>query len=333
MLIHAAPLRVSFVGGGSDLPSFYEFAGSVGRVISAAINKFVVISVQHTPLWSPVKLKYSETEEVCNIDEIKHTRLSAALRYFDVRSHVEITSMADLPGRIGLGSSSAFTVALVSALAEYTGLNPGSRSAIADLAFRFETDHVGETLGKQDQYASAFGGANIFEFQSTGEVSRISLDLELMSEFWNEFCNLVYLGDCHNASTVLKEQSAAVQVDSRKRDTLQSMADDVYLFWEHIIRRRYREAGYEMFINWEKKRSLCGIVSTLAIDSICRSVMLAGAYGVKLLGAGGAGCLLIICNPKDRQASVTAAIASASHSMSPQIIQASLTSRGVEKIL
>ena len=162
MIIVRAPMRISFMGGGTDLPAFYT--KSPGRVISAAIDKYVVMStVNRPPLLRQVSARYSSSELVDHPRDLKNDRIREALLHLGITSHIDVGSFNDAPIKTGLGSSSSFAVALVRALVVSQGKKMG-RGEIAELASKLEIELVKEPIGKQDQYASAFGGFNIFQF-------------------------------------------------------------------------------------------------------------------------------------------------------------------------
>src|SRR5688572_17261851 len=161
MIVVRAPMRISFVGGGTDLPEFYR--QSPGAVISTAIDKFVYVAINHTPLIDKVSARYSISETVDHPSQLQHTRIRAALCDLGIQKGIEIASFASLPAKTGIGSSSSFSVALMKGLHAYLGRNIGARE-VAEAASRLEIELLGEPIGKQDQYAAAFGGFNVFRF-------------------------------------------------------------------------------------------------------------------------------------------------------------------------
>src|SRR3989344_2780645 len=161
MIVVRAPMRISFVGGGTDLPDFYR--QTPGRVISSAIDKYVYVVINRTPLIDKVSARYSISETVSHPSELQHTRIKAALNDLGIEKGLEIASFASLPAKTGLGSSSSFSVALMKGLHAYLGKKIGARES-AEAAARLETDLLKEPIGKQDHYAAAAGGFNGLEF-------------------------------------------------------------------------------------------------------------------------------------------------------------------------
>lgn len=167
MIITRAPFRVSFCGGGSDLPNFYEKYG--GCVLSTTIRKYMYITLHKYFYDDQIVLKYSKTENVKDFSEICHKIFKQCLSDFNIKG-VEITSMADIPAGTGLGSSSSFTVALLHLLYTYKGQYV-SKYKLAKEACDVEIRKLNEPIGKQDQFAAAFGGINFYEFQPNGFVN------------------------------------------------------------------------------------------------------------------------------------------------------------------
>jgi D-glycero-alpha-D-manno-heptose-7-phosphate kinase len=293
MIVARAPLRVSFVGGGTDLPEFY---GSYpGRVVSAAINKYVFLALNRTPLIDKISARYSTTETVNHPSELLHTRIRAALLDMEIFSNVEIGSFASLPAKTGLGSSSSFSVALLAALHAYLGRSADAHQ-LARLACRLEIDLLGEPIGKQDQYAAAFGGINVFEFRSDGSVD--VRPVPLPPPLWRklEYHTLVfYTGMTRFAASVLTEQRANI---ASRGGVLRQMSDAVLDFEQLLLRGDIRALGGMLHENWQRKKCLSSNVSNGVIDELYESGMAAGAWGGKLLGAGGGGCILFLAPPE-----------------------------------
>lgn len=334
MIIFTAPMRVSFIGGGTDLPAYFMHADcGPGKVVSSAINKEVAVSVQHTPLEDSIKLKYSETEVVSDVSNIRHTRLRAALQHFNISRSVEITSLSSLPARAGLGSSSSFSVALIASLLTYKGMDFISPSKLAELAYQFETRLVGETLGKQDQYAAALGGANILSF-CPGYTQAQPISLCAIQDFWRTCCHLLYLGNGRDATVVLAAESRKIASDKATRQLAHAMTLDVIPFAEAVAQADYLSAGELIHKNWQRKRQLAPGISTPIIDTVYNEARRAGAYGGKLLGAGAAGCMLLVCKPEHKNLVLGAALECAtSYGLKPELLQVSPIERGIRRIL
>ncbi len=305
MILVRSPLRVSFFGGGSDLPQFYR--KEPGAVLSVTINKFIYIAVNRTP-YQDLKLMYSEIEVVKSIDAIRHPLIREALRHFDVRDGLEIGSFADIPTRgTGMGSSSCFTVGLLRALAEITGRRM-TRFEIADLACDIEINRCGEPIGRQDQYAVAFGGLNFLRFQAedTVDVVPVRIDGRLLDRLQSNLM-MFYTGRRRSASSVLAEQSENVATSTEKFATTRRLAEMAIQGHDLLSKGRLDDFGRLLHDGWELKKSLASSVSDNELDSAYERAMKAGALGGKILGAGGGGYFLFYV-PADCQESVQQAL-------------------------
>ena len=302
MIVARAPLRISFVGGGTDLPEF--FTRHPGRVISTAIDKYVFLVINRTPFIEKVSARYSVVETVDRPEDLQHTRLRAALTDLGIRSQIEIGSFASLPDRTGLGSSSSFSVALLAGLYSYLGksLEPGH---LAELASRLEIELVGERIGKQDQYAAAFGGLHVYQFNSDGtvDVQPVALTVPLRRKLEYHML-LFYTGITRSAAAVLDNQRAHMDAHF---ELMKQMAADVEVFEGMLCRGDVEGMGRLLHENWMRKRQLSGMISSGVIDHIYNAGMGAGAWGGKLLGAGGGGCVLFLA-PADRHDDIRQAL-------------------------
>ncbi len=302
MIVIRAPLRISFVGGGTDLPGFYR--KHPGSVISTAIDKFVYVVINRTPLIHKVSARYSISETVSRPDELQHTRIKAALMDSGINKNIEIASFASLPAKTGLGSSSSFSVALVKGLNAYQGKKVDKREA-AEAASRLELELVGEPIGKQDQYAASFGGLNIFKFNpdESVDVEPVLLDYKKRLDLENHIV-LCYTGVTRLASSVLTEQRSNID---KKFETLKEMAASVPEFRNRLLAGDFRGLGEMLHQGWLKKKSLASNVSNSVIDDLYGAGMSAGAWGGKILGAGGGGCVMFLA-PSDRKSAVREAV-------------------------
>lgn len=299
MIISRSPLRVSFCGGGSDIPSFYEKYG--GCVVSCSIRKYVYVALHPSFDKKTITLKYSKTEEVTNYDEIEHKYFRIMLKDYDVKG-VEITSMADIPTGTGLGSSSAFTVAVLKALKAYKKKSYSTYS-LASEACDVEINKAGSPIGKQDQFATAFGGLNYIVFHKSGKVTVEPLTLsEDAEEKLQNNLMLFYTGLTHDANKILAEQSdnlvnkeAAIEAQLK----LCKMANELK---EHLENGDVDYLGQVLKESWEIKKTLCSNISNPTIDDIHSKAMDAGAEGGKLLGAGGGGFMVFYVKPENQEA-------------------------------
>ena len=288
MIITRAPFRVSFCGGGSDLPSFYEKYG--GCVLSTTIKKYMYLMIHDYFHKDQIVLKYSKTEMVRDYSEIEHKYFRQCLRDFDIMG-VEIASMADIPSGTGLGSSSSFTVALLHLLHAYKG-EYISKYELARDACQVEIKELGEPIGKQDQYAAAFGGLKYYEFQPDGfvNVEPIIMAPESYKKL-EENILLFYLGGEHSASAILKEQNYNILCEDKIR-AQQQMCALTKVLKEELQKNNIDAMGELLHENWILKKSLASGISNLLIDEIYEKAIRAGASGGKLLGAGGAGFMI-----------------------------------------
>ncbi len=291
MILVRAPLRISFVGGGTDLPLFYK--QYPGRVISVAINKFVYITINPSAYkLDHFIIKYKKTETVRKPEDLKHDRFKAALLDSGIRkSGLEISSLADLPSGSGLGSSSSFTCALITALRAFQK-KPISSKTIAEEACRLEIDILKNNIGKQDQYASAYGGFNTIQFNTNNSVTvqPVPLTNKQLKDFKSNLL-LFYTGLSRKAGSVLDHQQNRIKDNL---DTYKKMSDSTIEFEKHLLKNNYKELGAMLHHGWLQKKSLSSKISNAAIDNMYETAMNHGAWGGKILGAGGGGCLLIM---------------------------------------
>ena len=297
MIVVRAPLRISFVGGGTDLPDFYF--RHPGRVLSTTIDKYVYIVINRTPLIDKVSARYSLSETVDTPDELQHTRIKHALIDFGIAKNIEIGSFASLPAKTGLGSSSSFSVALLKGLHSYQKKNI-DKTGVAEAACRLEIDLLGEPIGKQDQYAAAFGGLNVLQFNpdDSVDVRPVFLDYK-MRRMIEDHLLLFYTGIARPVSSVLFEQKANI---GGKFETLKSMADSVPEFTERLTRGDIQGLGSMLHDGWAMKKTLASNISSAPIDALYGAGMDAGAFGGKVLGAGGGGCMMFFAPPERKEA-------------------------------
>lgn len=297
MIVVRAPLRVSFVGGGTDLPEFYH--RRPGRVISSAIDKFVYVVVNRTPLIEKVSVRYATSETVDHPRDLKHTRIKAALLDLGIERGIEIASFATIPAKTGMGSSSSFSVALMKALHAFRGEKLDAREA-AEAACRLEIELLSEPIGKQDQYAASFGGMNVLEFNPDGTVEVQPVMLDYKRRFaLEDHLLLFFTGLTRDAGSVLQEQRANIE---EKFETLSAMADAVPEFRERLEQEDFEGLGRMLHEAWQKKRTLASTVSTSVLDKLYEAGLGAGAWGGKVLGAGGGGCILFLVKAEKKMA-------------------------------
>lgn len=298
MIISKTPFRASFAGGGTDLAAFYEQED--GFVLSTAIESFMYIAV-HRFFENRIVLKYSQTENVATVDEIRHGLIRECMKITGVTGPIEITSFADIPSKgSGLGSSSSFAVGLISALHAYQGL-PINAETSAKLACQVEIESLGEPIGKQDQYAAAYGGLNGITFHRDGRVSVVPIRLGSEAlRHMEEHLVMFYTGVVRSASEILQEQSKNTCEDKSKFAQLQDMKALAYQLRDALLVEDVDQLGPIMHEGWKLKKGLASKISMPEIDEAYEAAMAAGATGGKLLGAGGGGFFLFYCPPAKR---------------------------------
>ena len=289
MIISKTPVRVSFCGGGTDLDGFAKNYDLGGLVVSTAISRYIHVTVNER-FDNQIRLSYSRMETVKSLNDVQHDLVREAMRITGVTSGVEITTIADIPSRgTGLGSSSVVTVGVLNALHHLAGRTVGPRQ-LAEEACKIEIDILGEPIGRQDQYAAAFGGLNRILFSETGvSVVPITVDPEVVRRMEREFC-LVYTGSTRSASVVLGEESVDAEDKLYRLKTIREQAEEA----EKLITSGNLDAlGRLLHSTWEIKKGLSPSVTNESLDSLYSSLIDLGVTGGKLLGAGGGGFFLV----------------------------------------
>jgi len=296
---------MSFVGGGSDLSAFYR--EEPGAVLSTAIDKFVYVSV-NPKFGGGIRLAYSQTEEVERLEQIQHRLFRATFETLGIDGGVEVTTTADIPSKgTGLGSSSTFTVGLLKVMTAYCGRDLPA-DLLANLACEVEIDRCGEPIGKQDQYAAAFGGMNLFEFMpdETVRVSPVVMSAQVRARMEAELL-VFYTGKTRSASSILVAQSQAVNDSADARRALRRMVKLAYQMFDELSEGRIDAIGPVLNEGWSLKRTLARGISDPDIDAWYDAGMKAGASGGKLLGAGAGGFLMFFA-PVDRHEAIARAV-------------------------
>lgn len=289
MIFVRAPLRMSFVGGGSDLPSYYR--KKEGAVLSTSIDKYVYVAV-NKKFDNDIRLSYSVTENTKSVTEIKHPIVRNALELLGISNGVEITSISDIPSQgSGLGSSSTFTVALLHALSAFQTKDI-SKDELGRLSSHIEIDLCGEKIGKQDQYAAAFGGMNLIEFKrdDSVEVSKINCTSETISKL-QESILLFYTGRTRRASDLLINQSKNMAIQN-KFEMMSTMVAYAYEMRNILEKGDLDSFGKLLDENWQLKIKMAEGISDSEINFWYRQGISAGATGGKLLGAGNGGFMM-----------------------------------------
>ena len=295
MILVKTPFRISLVGGGTDLPAFYEANGH-GAVVSAAIDKYMYVMI-HPYFHEKLRVKYSQTEDVDTIEQLKHPIVRECLRLKNVTSGVEIASIADIPAGLGVGSSSSFTVCLLHALHTYQG-RYASKEALARDACRIEIDVLKEPIGKQDQYAAAYGGLNYFRFNADDsvEVERLLSSEDVTKELLQRLL-VFYVGNPRAARDILSQQQQTIGEGEKFRAAqgLTQLAEDLRTV---IKQGDLSLVGKILHEGWLIKKSLAPNITNGEVDRIYDAAIHAGAGGGKLLGAGSGGFMLFYCEPQ-----------------------------------
>jgi D-glycero-alpha-D-manno-heptose-7-phosphate kinase len=305
MIVSCAPFRVSFAGGGSDLAQFYR--RKRGAVLSCAIMKYAFVVVH--PYFNAAKyhLKYARTELVDRIDEVQHPLVREALRMMKIEPGIEVVSIADIPSGTGLGSSSSFSVALLNALyAHQRVFAPKEQLALE--ACILEIERLGEPIGKQDQYAAAYGGVNLIEFEPHGGVTvqPLLLPTAITAELESNLL-LFFTGSQRDARNALAHQIDAVEQDAATFERLERLVALAYDMRDLLLAGDLDGFGRALDRGWQIKRSISSMISNATIDRLYEHARAAGALGGKVAGAGGGGFLLLYC-PKSKQARVREAL-------------------------
>jgi D-glycero-alpha-D-manno-heptose-7-phosphate kinase len=297
MIITRSPLRISLGGGGTDLPSYYREHS--GFLIAAAIDKYVYINV-HRRFVEGFLLKYSHLEEAATIDEIKHPIIREALKLVDIRErNLEITSMADIPAGTGLGSSGSFTTALLKAF-HALKKNLVHPAELAEQACCIELEKLGEPIGKQDQYISAYGGLTCFRFMPDGRVEAAPLKVSEETLFnLEDNLLLFFTGYSRAASAILKEQdSKSKQADTAMTDNLHFIKELGKQSQKALESGDLVEFARLMDVHWQRKKERSQGMSNRDIDAWYDCAMASGALGGKVIGAGGGGFLMFYADDK-----------------------------------
>ena len=301
MIISRTPLRMSFVGGGSDMPSFYRRFG--GAVVSTGIDRYVYVNINRK-FDEGIRIAYSRTEEVERREEVEHRIVRATLEMMGVEGGLEITTIADIPSRgTGLGSSSSFTVGLINALSAYLGRHC-SADELGRRSCEVELERCGEPIGKQDQYAAAYGGLNIIEFNpdDTVLVSPVVMPKNARDLLQRRIITF-YTGRTRSASALLARQDAATATDTAVQASLRRMVELAHVLRAELNRGTVDTFGAILDENWALKKGLAAGISDGPIDGWYAAAKRAGALGGKVLGAGAGGFLMFYA-PEERHEAI-----------------------------
>ncbi|MBI4232829.1 MAG: hypothetical protein HY686_00105 [Chloroflexi bacterium] len=294
MIVTRAPLRIPLAGGGTDLPSYYRRYGSF--LLTAAINKYIYVALHTAPLDNLIRLKYSEMETVQRVGDIRHRIFREALGLLNVNHGVEIATFADVPAGTGLGTSGSFTAALLAALHAYKKEN-ASPQELAEEAFSVEMAQAGLPVGKQDQYAAAFGGLVSLTIDQGGatRVQALNLGPEILRAFQARAL-VFFTGQARRSADILSQQVAATE--QGQEAVIQSLHRTQELAHRiHAVLQAgdLDEFGRLLHEHWMNKKGRSGSISSPQIDRWYSLALAEGALGGKIMGAGGAGFFLLCC--------------------------------------
>lgn len=298
MILSKTPLRMSFVGGGSDMPSFYR--EEQGAVLSTSVDKYMYIAV-NKKFDGTIRLNYSRTEEVGEVRHLEHPLVREALNLVGINGGIEIASMADIPSKgSGLGSSSSYTVGLLHALYAFKNQYV-SKDRLAIEACDIEINRCGEPIGKQDQYAAAFGGLNLIRFNPDESVSvdPIICAPEIIKKV-EESTLVFFTGRTRSASAVLQSQSEAMKLENR-RVIMRRMVQLAFELKKELESGDIDNFGSILDENWQLKAQLTSGITDSQIDDWYRMGIMHGATGGKLLGAGNGGFIMFFAPPQNHQ--------------------------------
>jgi len=302
MIISRTPVRLSFLGGGTDYPDYYNRAKGV--VVGTTIDKYSYITVNSLSSFfdHSIRVTYSKAELVDSLDEIEHPSVRECLRFMDIHSNIEIHYFADLPARTGLGTSSSFTVGLLNALYALKG-QMVTKKRLAEEAIYVEQNLIGERVGSQDQYHAAFGGLNVIQFNRKGiKINPLIIASDMEKELESSIM-MFYTGIRRHAHEILKEQ-----IEKTRKKQNDEYLEELYNLVEegcNVLTNNgsIQKFGEVMHKGWELKKKLSDSVTNEQIDAAYEQARSVGAWGGKLAGAGGGGFLILIV-PKEKQENV-----------------------------
>ena len=294
MILVRAPFRVPIGGGGTDLPSYYSKFG--GEFISASINRYMYITINRPIVDKLIRVKYTQTEIVTSVKEVRHDLVREALRLTKIKDSIEINSFADLPAGVGMGSSGSYLVALLKALHTLKREHISDQN-LAEEACRIEINKLKRFVGKQDQYIAAFGGITKFKINKNGdvEIRPLPLSASFIRDLENSLL-IFYTGIRREEQQILKRQSIKTENnDKRVIDNLHLIKSIGREIEQALIDYDINSFGRLMHKHWTTKRNLSTSISSSRIDQLYELGIKNGALGGKIMGAGGGGFLLFCC--------------------------------------
>lgn len=294
MILTRTPYRITLGGGGTDLPSFYREHG--GFILAVALDKYMFLNVNTPIVDDKIRVRYTASEIVDHVDDVKHTLAREALRQFGITNGIEIVSIADIPAGTGLGSSSSYLVGLLNAL-HALFQDQASPQRLAEEACRIELEVLKKPIGKQDQYMAAFGGLTRLDIKPDGRVcvTRFELDVDLVESLEHDIL-MFYTNEMRDAAAILKKQDEATRTrDARVLDSLREIKDIGLEIYDAISKGNLRRFGELLDVHWQSKKRLSEGISNPQIDAWYELAKQNGAIGGKISGAGGGGFLMLYC--------------------------------------
>ena len=292
------PLRVSFVGGGTDMPYFYNKYG--GSTISCAINRYIYVTAKHHNNYQEkYRLNYSQTENVSKLTDIKNLRIKKVIEMLKISKPLYINTFADIPANSGLGSSSSFTVGLIKALAKLKKITLKNYQ-IAEMAYKIESNITKNSLGKQDHYIAAYGGLKHINYKKNKiNISDVNLTKKNTNKLFNSLL-LIWTGKNRLASSVLEDQKKNLNKNNDNLILLNKLSKK---FKNEIIKNKInlKKLGNIVNESWELKKSFSKLITNNDIEKIFKKAVEKGMYGGKLLGAGNGGFVLIFMGTKEKK--------------------------------
>lgn len=292
MILVKSPFRVSFFGGSTDYADFYEQHGSF--IFGCTINKYAYLSIRNKPkiLSEASTISYSKYERVEDLKDIENPLIRETLNYFGIKQSIEFISFSDIPSRTGLGGSSSYCVGMSHLLRTFLNKKI-SKKQIAKDAIEIERNILKESGGIQDQIWAAYGGLNTIEINKNGDffVKPLSVTTEFREHLLDSMV-LIYTNEQRTCDKIAKSHQ------NKDKTTILKLAREAHIC---LISEDIKSMGNLMYESWLEKSKLSSHISTDSVDSIISTCLKAGAYGAKLLGAGGCGFILVICDPKTKR--------------------------------
>jgi D-glycero-alpha-D-manno-heptose-7-phosphate kinase len=294
MILTRTPFRITLGGGGTDLPSFYQEHG--GYILAVAIDKYMYLNVNTPLVDDKIRVRYTSSEMVDHVNDLRHTLAREALRHFGITSGIEIVSIADVPAGTGLGSSSAYLVGLLNAL-HALSQDQATPQKLAEEACHIEIEVLRKPIGKQDQYMAAFGGLTELNIKPDGSVSaaRMQLDVDLVESLERNIL-MFYTNEMRDAASILEKQDRATRAkDQVVVKSLRAIKDVGLEISDAISKGNLRRFGELLDVHWQSKKSLSEGITNPQIDAWYELAKQNGAIGGKISGAGGGGFLMLYC--------------------------------------